>query len=186
MAKLKYMMLMSMDGFIEDAQGDFSWCAPDAQVHTYVNKISSSIGTHIYGRRMYDIMRYWENAHEIPEQPAHTLEWALQWQAADKIVYSRTLTEVQTARTRLESEFDLEALRQFKADASQDISISGPELAAHVLRAGLVDEITMVMGPVIIGNGKRFLPAGLRLDLDLLDMQHFDSGFVALHYAVRH
>jgi dihydrofolate reductase len=186
MAKLIYSMIMSLDGYTEDEHGDFGWGAPeDEGVHTYVNELASSAGTYLYGRRMYETMVYWETAHTIPGQPQFVLDWARQWQAAEKIVYSRTLTEPRSARTRIEREFDPDAVRRFKAGAKHDITVDGPELAAQALRAGLVDEVQMIVCPAVVGGGKRFFPDGVRLGLELLDERRFGSGVVALRYAVR-
>lgn len=186
MAKLIYSMLMSLDGYIEDKDGNFGWGVPDDEaVHTYINELASTVGTYLYGRRMYETMVYWETAHEAPNQPPVILDWARQWQAAEKIVYSKSLAEPRSARTRIEREFDPEAIRQLKANAQQDITVDGPELAARALRAGLVDEIHPILCPVIVGGGKPFFPDGVRLDLDLIGERHFGNGVVVLRYAVR-
>jgi dihydrofolate reductase len=186
MARLIYSMLTSLDGYVEDAEGKFGWGAPeDADVHTYINELGSSVGTYLYGRRMYETMVYWETADSIPDQPAFVLEWARQWKAAEKIVYSRTLIEPRSARTRVEREFDVEAVRRLKASAEDDITIDGPELAAHALRAGIVDEIHLIVCPVVVGGGKRFFPDGVRLALALLEERRFVCGVAALRYAIR-
>jgi dihydrofolate reductase len=130
-------------------------------------------------------MIYWETAHTMPDQPRFVLDWARQWQAAEKIVYSRTLAEPPSARTRIEREFDPDAVRLLKADAERDISVDGPELAAQAIRAGLVDEFQMIVCPVVVGGGKRFFPDGVRLHLELLEERRFGSGVVVLRYAVR-
>lgn len=134
---------------------------------------------------MYETMVYWETAHTLPDQPQHELDWARQWQATEKVVYSRTLAEPRSARTRIEREFDPEAVRRLKASAAHDLTVDGPGLAAQALRAGLVDEIQLIVCPVVVGGGKRFLPDGLRLDLELLEERCFSSGVVVLRYAVR-
>ena len=186
MVKLIYAMLTSLDGYIEDVNGGFGWCAPeDEAVHAYINELGLSIGTHLYGRKMYETMIYWETADTLPDQPKVVLDWAQQWQAAEKIVYSRTLPGPSSAHTRIEQEFVPDAIRQFKVKADQDISISGPELAAQAVKADLVDEIQMIVCPVIVGGGKRFFPEGVRLKLNLLDQRWFDSGVVALRYTTR-
>lgn len=185
MAKLIYSMMMSLDGYTEDERGRFSWGFADEEVHSYVNELSSSVGTYLYGRRMYDTMVYWETAHTVPGQPSFVLDWARQWQAAEKIVYSRTLAEPRSARTRIEREFDAEVVRHLKANAERDITVDGPELAAQAIRAGLVDEFQPIVCPVIVGGGKRFFPTGVRLDLDLLDERRLRSGVVVSRYAVR-
>lgn len=186
MAKLIYGMLMSLDGYIEDEQGGFGWSAPeDEGLHTYINELASSVGTYLYGRRMYEIMVYWETAHTIPDQPPFVLDWMKQWQAAEKIVYSRTLAEPRSARTRIEREFKPDMIRRLKAEAGRDITVNGPELAGQALRAGLVDEIQMYMVPVIVGGGKRFFPDGVRLNLELIDERRFGNSAVVLRYAIR-
>ena len=186
MAKLIYSMLMSLDGYTEDEHGNFGWGAPeDEEVHSYINELGSSLGTYLYGRRMYETMVYWETAHTVPDQPQVILDWARLWQAAEKVVYSRTLAEPRSARTRIEREFDPDAVRQLKATAAHDISVDGPELAGHAIRAGLVDEFQMIVNPAIVGGGKRFFPDGVRLDLELLDERRFGNGVVVLRYAVR-
>ena len=186
MARLIYSMLTSLDGYTEDERGNFGWGAPaDEAVHSYITELASSVGTYLYGRRMYDTMAYWETAHTVPGQPQFVLDWARQWQAAEKIVYSRTLAEPRSARTRIEREFDPEAVRRLKADADRDITVDGPELAGHAIRAGLVDEFQPIVCPVLVGGGKRFFPEGVRLDLDLLEARRFDNGVAVLRYAVR-
>jgi dihydrofolate reductase len=178
MGKLIYSMLMSLDGYVEDEQGRFGWGAPeDEEVHSYINQLASSVGTYLYGRRMYETMVYWETAHTVPNQPQFVLKWARQWQAAEKIVYSRTLAEPRSVRTRIEREFD--------PDVRHDITVDGPELAAHALRAGLVDELLMIVCPVAVGAGKRFFPDRVRLKLELVNERRFCHGVVVLRYTVR-
>jgi dihydrofolate reductase len=186
-AKLIYSMLTSLDGYIEDKEGNFGWAAPqDEQVHTYINELASSVGTYLYGRRMYETMLYWETAHTIPNQPKLVLEWAHQWQAAEKIVYSRTLYEPLSKHTRLEPGWDPEIVRKLKADATHDIAVAGPALAAQALRAGLVDELQQIIFPVIVGGGKRFLPDGLRVNMKLMEQRSIGNGVVVvLRYTIR-
>ena len=187
MARLIYSMIQSLDGYTEDEDGKFGWGAPnDEAVHSYINELASSVGTYLYGRRMYDTMVYWETAHTVPDQPPFVLDWARQWRAAEKVVYSRTLAERRSERTRIEREFEPEAVRRLKAEAGHDITVDGPELAAHALRAGLVDEIQTIVCPVVVGGGKRFFPEGVRLDLELLETQRYDGGVVVTRHAVRH
>ena len=146
MGKLIYSMLMSLDGYVEDEHGRFGWGAPeDEEVHSYINQLASSVGTYLYGRRRYETMVYRETAHTVPNQPQFVLDWARQWQAAEKIVYSRTLAEPRSVRTRIEREFDPDVVRRLKADVHHDITVDGPELATHALRAGLVDELQMIV-----------------------------------------
>ena len=186
MARLIYSMLMSLDGYVEDENGRFGWGAPeDPEVHAYINELASAFGTYLYGRRMYETMVYWETAHDAPNMPQFVLDWARQWQAAEKIVYSRTLSEPRSARTRIEREFDPEAVRRLKAEKERDITVDGPELAAQALRAGLVDEIQMIVSPVIVGGGKRFFPDGVRMDLELVETSRFDNGVLVLRHTVR-
>jgi dihydrofolate reductase len=186
MAKLIYSMLTSLDGYTEDEHGRFGWGAPeDEEVHSYVNELASAFGTYLYGRRMYEMMVYWETAHTAPNQPQFMLDFARQWQAAEKIVYSRTLAGPRSARTRIEREFDPNLVQQLKANAEHDITVDGPALAAHAIKAGLVDEFQMIVCPVIVGGGKRFFPDGVRLDLELIEERHFRKGVVVLRYTVR-
>ena len=182
---LIYSMLMSVDGYVEDEHGRFDWAAPDEEVFSYINQLTSSVGTYLYGRRMYETMVYWETAHTVPNQPQVELDWARQWQAAEKIVYSRTLAEPRSVQTRIEREFDPDVVRRLKADVRHDIAVAGPELAAHALRAGLVDEIQIFICPALVGAGKRFFPDGVRLKLELVDEHPFRNGVVFLRYVVR-
>ena len=184
MAKLIYSALASLDGYIEDPTGSFDWAMPDEEVHRFVNDLERATGTTLLGRRMYEIMSVWETDTSFTADSPALQEYAELWQAAEKIVYSRTLAAPFTTRTRIEREFDAEAVRELKRTASQDISIGGPELAAHALRAGLVDEYALFVAPVAVGGGKRSLPEGLRLDLALLDEHRFANGMVYLRYRV--
>ena len=185
MAKLIYLMFTSLDGYIEDAQGSIGWGMPDETVHAFVNEIAASMGTCLYGRRMYETMLFWETADSEPDQPPVILDFARQWQAAEKIVFSRTLTEPRSARTRIVQEFDPEMIRRLKAGAEKDMSIDGPEIAGQAIKAGLVDEIQMIICPMIVGGGKRFFPEGARVDLQLVEERRFENGMVFLRYAVR-
>jgi len=182
MAKLIYSMLASLDGYVEDLSGNFDWAAPDAEVHAFVNELERSVGTHLYGRRMYETMRFWEHPPELESAPAHIQEYAAIWQAADKVVYSRTLQEVSSTRTRIEREFDADAVRRLKAEAAGDVSVGGPGLAGEAIAAGLVDEYHLFFVPVLVGGGKRVLPDDVRADLDLVDEQRFGNGTVYLRY----
>jgi dihydrofolate reductase len=187
MARLIYSMMISLDGYTEDEQGRFGWGAPaDEEVHAYVNALAASVGTYLYGRRMYETMVYWETADALPDQPPVEREWTRQWKAAEKIVYSSTLAEPSSGRTRIERTFDAEAVRRLKADATHDLTVNGPELAGHAMRAGLVDEIHPIVCPVLVGGGRRFFPDGVRSKLELVDERRFGSGVAALRYAVRH
>jgi dihydrofolate reductase len=185
MGRLIYEMITSLDGYVADAAGDFDWSAPDEELHGFVNEATKPVGTFLYGRRMYETMVYWETAHTVPDQPQFVLDWARQWQAADKIVYSTTLESVSSGRTRLERTFDPDAVRELKATAGHDLTVDGPGLAVSALRAGLVDEVGQYITPVVVGGGTRFLPDDLRLDLELADQRRFANGVVYVHYRVR-
>lgn len=184
MAKLIYLTILSIDGYTADEKGTFDWAAPDAEVHAFVNDLARPVGTHLYGRRMYETMRYWETAPTLG-QPPFIRDWREIWRAADKIVYSTTLTEPSTARTRIERRFDPAAVRRLKAGTGHDLTIGGPGLAAHAIRAGLVDEYQLLVVPVLVGGGTRALPDGARLDLDLLDERRFGNGTAYLRYRAR-
>jgi dihydrofolate reductase len=185
MARLIYAAIASLDGYVADEHGKFEWAAPDEEVHRFVNELERPIGTYLYGRRMYEVMVYWETAETTAAEPTAAHDYVEIWRAADKIVYSTTLDTVSSARTRLERTFDREAVEQIKASASSDISVGGPELAGHALRAGLVDELHLFLNPVIIGGGNPALPDDVRLDLELMDERRFSGGVVHLHYRVR-
>ena len=184
MAKLIYSAIASLDGYTADEDGNFDWAAPDEDVHAFVNDLERPIGTYLYGRRMYDVMAYWESAHTVPDQSPAMLDYARIWQGADKVVYSRTLDEVVSERTRIERDFDPAAITQLKASADSDISVGGPELAAEALRAGLVDEVQLFVNPVVVGGGTRALPDQVHLRLHLLDEHAFGNGVVYLRYGV--
>jgi dihydrofolate reductase len=184
MAKLIYSAITSLDGYIADEDGNFDWAAPDEAVHAFVNDLERPIGTYLYGRRMYDVMRYWDTAPTTGEQPAVVKDYAKIWQAADKVVYSRTLATPSSARTRIQKDFDPDVVRRMKAAASRDISVGGSELAAQAIKAGLVDEIHLFLVPVLVGGGTRALPDHVRVRLQLLDERRFAGGVVHLHYRV--
>jgi dihydrofolate reductase len=181
-AKLMYSSIASLDGYVADAQGNFDWAMPDDEVHAFVNDLERPAGTYLYGRGMYEVMAVWETMDTPADSP--TRDFATIWRAADKIVYSRTLEAVSTPRTRLEREFDPDAVRQLKESASSDITVGGPGLAAHALKAGLVDECQLFVTPVLVGGGTRSLPDDVRLQLELLDERRFRNGVVYLRYAV--
>jgi dihydrofolate reductase len=154
-------------------------------VHSFVNHLERPVGTYLYGRRMYDVMAYWERANTVADQPPVERDFAEIWQAADKIVYSKTLETASTNRTRIEREFDPETVRQMKAAAGRDITVGGPDLAAQAIKAGLVDEYHMFVAPIVVGGGKKSLPDNVSLKLELLDERRFSSGVVHLHYRTR-
>ena len=183
MANLIYSAITSLDGYVADEEGNFDWAEPDQEVHSFVNDLERPVGTYLYGRRMYEVMRAWETVDT--DQSAVAEDFAEIWRAADKIVYSRTLETVSSARTRIERDFDPEAVRQLKASAGRDLSVGGPDLAAQAIKAGLVDEYHLFLTPVVVGGGKRALPDGVRLTLELLDERRFGSGVVHLHYRTR-
>ncbi len=185
MAKLIYSAITSLDGYVADEDGNFEWAVPDEEVHTFINDLERPVGTYLYGRRMYEVMVAWETAHTLPDQPPFMQDFAQIWQAADKIVYSKTLETVSSARTRIERDFDPEAVRQMKARAGRDISVGGPELAAQAIKAGLVDEWHLFVTPIVVGGGKRSLPDDVRVKLELLDERRFEGGVVHLHYRTR-
>ncbi len=184
MAKLVYGVIASLDGYFEDESGHFDWAKPDEEAHAFVNNLERPVGTHLYGRRLYETMVYWETAHTVPDQPPHILDYAEIWQAADKVVYSRTLDAASSARTRVERDFDPEAIRALKEAADRDLTVGGAELAAQAFRAGLVDEIQLFVAPVALGGGRRALPDGVRVPLELLDERRFGGGMVFLRYRV--
>jgi dihydrofolate reductase len=184
MAKLIYMAIQSLDGYVADENGNFDWAEPDEEVHAYVNDLERPIGTHLYGRRLYEVMVGWEKLDDTGQPPV-TVDFARIWQAADKIVYSGTLESVSTAKTRIERDFDPEAVRRLKASSSRDMSIGGAELAGQAIGAGLVDEYHFLVNPVIVGGGKPSLPGDVRVALELVDERRFGNGVVDLHYRTR-
>jgi dihydrofolate reductase len=185
MARLIYSAITSLDGYVADENGTFDWAAPDEEVHIFINDLERPVGTYLYGRRMYEVMVAWETLHLQAEQPPCIQDFAEIWQAADKIVYSTTLEKVTSARTRIERDFDPEAVRQMKARAGRDITVGGPDLAAQAFKAGLVDECRLFVTPIVVGGGTQALPTKVRLRLDLLDERRFGNGMVYLHYRIR-
>jgi dihydrofolate reductase len=185
MGRLIYLMLMSLDGYIEDPSGSFAWAEPDAEVHAFVNDLSRPVGTHLYGRRMYEVMSAWQTLGDAPDDEPHIADFGRIWRAADKVVYSSTLEVVGTPRTRLERRFDADAVRSLKASSDRDISIGGPDLAAQAFEAGVVDTVHLFVTPVAVGGGKAALPKGLRLDLTLEATRRFGNGMAHLQYGVR-
>jgi dihydrofolate reductase len=184
MAKLIYSAISSLDGYVADRDGNFDWAAPGAEVHEFINDLERPVGTYLYGRRMYETMAVWETDAALAASSAPTRDFAQIWQAADKVVFSRTLQEASTARTRIERDFDPEAVRQIKASARSDLTVAGPHLAAEALTAGLVDECQFFLAPIVVGGGNRSLPDHVRVVLDLLDERRFDNGMVYLRYRV--
>ena len=181
MGSLIYSAIASLDGYVEDADGRFDWAAPDEEVHGFVNDLERPVGTYLLGRRMYETLRYWETSEDA--QP-EMRDFAEIWRGADKVVYSRTLEEALTARTRIERDFEPEEVRRLKESAEHDLSIGGAALAAQALAAGLVDECHMFLNPIVVGGGKRSLPDDVRLRLELFDERRFGNGVVFLRYRV--
>ena len=184
MAKLIYAAIASLDGFVEDAHGSFDWAAPDEEVHAFVNDLERPVGTYLYGRRMYETMRFWETAHALPDLTSVSRAYADIWQAADKVVFSRTLPSASSARTRIERDFDPGLVRRLKETAESDLTVGGAELAGHAIRAGLVDELRLLAVPALVGGGKPALPRDVRVDLELTGTRHFASGVVYLAYDI--
>jgi dihydrofolate reductase len=183
MAVLIYSAIASLDGYVADVDGKFDWAEPDAEVHAFINDLDRTNGTYLLGRRLYDVLSFWEDVPHLEREPPYVREFAELWQAADKIVYSRTLETVSTARTRLERQFDPEAIRQLKARSERNLTVGGPELAAQAIAAGLVDEYQLYVVPIVVGAGTPALPGGTRIELELLDERRFRNGTVFLRYA---
>jgi dihydrofolate reductase len=185
MARLIYTAITSLDGYIADKEGKFDWAAPDEEIHTFVNDLERPVGTYLYGRRMYEVMAVWENTSFFANQPPFIQDFARIWQAADKIVYSRTLGAVSSARTRIERDFDSDAIQRMKTRAERDITVGGSDLAAQAIKAGLVDEYHLFITPILVGGGVPSLPNDVRVKLDLLDERRFGGGVVYLRYRTR-
>jgi dihydrofolate reductase len=183
-ASLVYPVITSLDGYVVDADGSFAWAEPDEEVHAFVNASERSIGTYLLGRRLYEVMRPWDTMPMDGATPVMR-DFAELWRAADKVVYSTTLDTVSTRRTRLESAFDPQAVRRAVDAADHDISVAGPTLAAHAIRAGIVDAWHQLVCPVVVGGGTYWLPPGVRVDLDLVEERRFASGVVSLRYVTR-
>lgn len=179
MAQLVYSAIASLDGYVNDRDGEFGWARPDEDVHAFVNDRERPIGTYLYGRRMYETMVAWETM--APTGDAVADDFAELWRAADKVVFSRTLESAPSERTRIERELTPDAVRAIDGRAS----VGGPGLAADALRAGLVDELLLLTVPIVVGGGTHWLPGDVRLDLELVGERRFDNGFVALDYRVR-
>ena len=182
MAKLIYSVIMSLDGFIEDEDGNFDWAAPDEEVHTFVNDLVRPVGTYLYGRSMYEVMMGWESDVTLASQTPFMQDFAQIWQAADKIVYSSSLPSASTAKTQIERVFEPEKVRQMKSVSKHDMTVGGPVLAAQAFEAGLIDECQLIVAPILVGNGKLALPRNHRLSLRLREERRFDNGMVFLRY----
>lgn len=185
MGKLIYSAIASLDGYVADAEGNFDWSMPDAEVHAYINDLERPIGTYLVGRRLYDVMKVWDTFHGQSGLPPEMEDYAAVWHQAQKIIYSTTLGETNAANTRIESNFDPAAIRRLKQDAEKDLSVGGANLAGQALRAGLVDEVNLFLSPVLVGGGKRALPDGASTSLELLGQRGFGNGVVHLHYRVK-
>jgi len=184
MAKLIYSAIASLDGYVADKDGEFGWSMPDEEVHAFVNDLERPVGTHLYGRRMYEVMKVWENDEMLEGQPPCMHDYAEIWRGAEKVVYSRTLDDVTTSRTRLERSFDPAAVRQLKEAEERDIGIGGPELAAQALAVSLVDELHLFLVPTAVGGGKAALAIHDHVVLALLDQRSFDNGTIYLRYGL--
>ena len=183
MAKLIYSALTSLDGYVADRDGNFDWAEPDEEVHTFVNDLERTVGTFLLGRRMYEVLVAWETM-ETADEPPVIQDYAEIWRAADKIVYSSTLSAVSSSRTKLERSFNPDAVRRMKAHDERDLSVGGPTLAAEAIRAGLVDEIRLFLTPVLVGGGRASLPDDVRVPLELMDERRFRNGTAYLRYVV--
>jgi dihydrofolate reductase len=181
MARLIYSAAASLDGYVADRDGKWDWSRPDEEVHSFINDLQRPLRTHLYGRRMYEVLSAWEDL-DLSDEPGYIAEFAEIWRSTDKIVFSRTLQDVSTSRTRLERNFDPETIRELKASAQTDLVVGGPELAGQAMQAGLVDEIHLFLAPAVVGGGKRAISEGLRLDLELLEQRRFRNGTVYLRY----
>lgn len=182
MAKLTYMATTSLDGFMQDEQGNIDWGAPSEEVFSFINGVVRPIGMFLFGRRMYETMIYWDTVNVLPDTPAVVSDFMQIWRAADKVVYSKRLETVSSERTRIERDFDAKVVREMKSTAAGDISVGGSELAAEAIKAGLVDELHLFVVPIVLGGGRRWLPADVRMQLELLEERRFDSGRVYLRY----
>jgi dihydrofolate reductase len=182
MARLIYSAISSLDGYVADEDGNFDWAAPDEEVHAFINDLTRPFGTYLYGRRLYETMVGWETDPTLAEHSPEMEDFARIWQAADKIVFSRTLEAASTARTRIKRDFDPEAVRRMKTEAERDLIVGGAELAAQAFDAGSVDECHLFVAPVVVGGGKQSLPDNVFLELELLDERRFSSGMVYLYY----
>ncbi|GAA1116696.1 dihydrofolate reductase family protein [Arthrobacter flavus] len=185
MAKLIYSMITSLDGYAEAANGDIGRGAEDQEVHSFIGDIFRPVRTFLYGRRMYETMVFWETAHAEPDVPPHIAQYARDWQAAEKIVYSTTLESVSSTKTRIQRTFDPEMVRKLKAESDHDLSVDGPHLAAQAIAAGLVDEYHLFITTSVVGGGNRFFPTGVRLDLELVQERAFSSGLIYARYRTR-
>ncbi|QDW63375.1 dihydrofolate reductase family protein [Oerskovia sp. KBS0722] len=184
MALLTCTGIMSLDGYVADASGSFAWSAPDEEVHAFVDDLERSVGTFLLGRRVYEVMRVWDDPAMLDDESPAVRDYARIWRDVDKVVYSTTLDDPGVPRTRVERTFDPAAARALVDRAEREVGIGGPTLAAQALAAGIVDELRVVVHPVLVGGGTSFYPAGVRLDLELLDERRFTGGVVYTRYRV--
>jgi dihydrofolate reductase len=182
LARLIYSTIASLDGYTADEKGDFDWAAPDEELHRYVNDLERPVGTYLYGRRMYETMRFWETPEAVDGQPDVVRDFAQIWRAADKVVFSRTLDRASSARTRIEREFSPDSVERWKASSERDLTIGGPKLAGQAIGAGLVDEFQFFLVPELVGGGTAFLPERVRAHFKLVDVRRFENGVVYLRY----
>jgi dihydrofolate reductase len=185
LVKLIYSAIASLDGYVADEDGNFDWAEPDDEVHRFINDLERPVGTYLYGRRLYETMVGWETDDSLAAHSELMRDFARIWQAADKVVYSKTLERASTRRTRIERRFDPESVRRMKASAGSDIIVGGPSLAAHAFKAGLVDECHLFVAPIVVGGGKQSLPEDVRLELELLEERRFGNGMVHLRYRAK-
>lgn len=184
MSRLVYFAISSVDGYTADTSGGFDWAAPDAEVHAFVNDLERDVSTYLYGRRMYETMQVWQTFGDDPDESPEVVDFAGIWRNADKVVYSSTLAEPVTPRTTIHRDFDPDAVRALIADAPSDVGIGGPTIAAAALRAGIVDEVRLILVPVAVGGGTPAFPHDLKLGLDLQEERRFGNGSVFLRYLV--
>ncbi|MEV7961014.1 dihydrofolate reductase family protein [Oerskovia paurometabola] len=184
MAQLTCTGIMSLDGYVADASGSFGWSAPDEEVHAFVDDLERSVGTFLLGRRVYEVMRVWDDPAMLDDVSPAVRDYARIWRDVDKVVYSTTLDDPGLARTRVERSFDPVSARALVDRAEREVGIGGPTLAAQALAAGIVDEVRVFVHPVLVGGGTSFYPAGVRLDLELLDERRFTGGVVYTRYRV--
>ena len=182
MSKLIYIINPSLDGYVEDETGAFDWVDPDG-VFEFITELLQPVGTYLYGRRLYKTMAYWDAP--VEGYASEHRDFARIWQQSEKIVFSRTLTGATTRNTRVERNFDLEAVRKLKRESEHDISIGGPELAGLALEADLIDECHLFLYPAIVGGGKPAFRYGLRRDLELLETHRFGTGAIYVRYRVQ-
>ncbi|MHA7305941.1 dihydrofolate reductase family protein [Arthrobacter sp. TMN-49] len=184
MGRLIYTAITSLDGYVADVDGNFDWSMPNPEVHAYINNLERPIGIYLLGRRLYDVMKVWDTFYGRVDLPPEMVDYATIWQQAQKIIYSTTLSEASAANTRIEANFDPASIRRLKAEAATDLSVGGADLAGQTLNAGLVDQIHLLISPVMVGGGKRALPEGFSTSLELLGQRRFSNGVVHLHYSV--